>query len=68
MQVRLSNSQGTVEVGGDNRDEIVSVLEVFSPKILGRELSEVEAECLRSTDPLATVKKEEVKPGQKRRA
>lgn len=68
MQVRLSNSQGTIEVNSDNRAEIVSVLEVFAPKILGREFSEVEAECLRSADSLAAVKKEEVKPGHKRRA
>lgn len=75
MNVRISNSNGTIEVAGD-KAEVASIIDVFTLKILRVGLSAAEGECIRSGDSLQTViseeqpagKTEEVKPGAKRKA
>jgi hypothetical protein len=60
MQIRLSNSNGTIEASGQS-NEIATVLSVYSDKILYLPLTDAESEAIRSGDPLEQVEREEVR-------
>lgn len=61
INVRFSNSVGTIEVSGDS-NKVASVIEVLLPRLCTRGLTAAETECIRSGDPLKQVQAEEQKP------